>query len=275
VTSLEPGLLHSPDLPALPAGGYYRILTLVDTESSTELTVTATNTTGYGLFAASSPKLVEDANGREHLDPATTLNPVFLDGSKTAGAYNGSNKHLVLRPNTGGMPVFLQGYSRSAVPAALRTISDGQTVKLPVADLPEGDGDGVAWLSYNVGRRESVWFVIVAVPAPGPQLAVSDATILEGNGGAANATFTVTLSAAAAVNVAVNYATVSGTATVGSDFTAKSGTLTFLPGQTSKTASVPAAMGTTTGRDKDFFLALATATNAVIADGVGLGTVRK
>ena len=49
----------------------------------------------------------------------------------------------------------------------------------------------------------------------------------------------VTLSASSPHTVTVNYATGGGTATAGSDYTAASGTVTFNPGETVKTVSVP------------------------------------
>ena len=44
----------------------------------------------------------------------------------------------------------------------------------------------------------------------------------------------VTLSAASATPVSVNYATADGTATAATDYFAQSGTVTFAPGQTSR-----------------------------------------
>jgi hypothetical protein len=49
---------------------------------------------------------------------------------------------------------------------------------------------------------------------------------------------TVTLAPVSGKTVTVHYATSSGTADAGSDFTSASGTLTFSPGQTSKTFNV-------------------------------------
>jgi azurin len=55
----------------------------------------------------------------------------------------------------------------------------------------------------------------------------------------ATATFTVKLNGASTQSVAVNYATSNGTATAGADYTAKSGTLLFAAGETTKTFTVP------------------------------------
>ena len=267
VTLLDPGVLSSPKLPALAEGGYYRVLTF-DSANETGFTFTAANSTGYSLFAASSPKLVEDARA---LDPSTTFNPVFVNGSRTAGAYNGSNKDLISRASTGGKPVLLSGYSRSAAPAALLTVADGQTVTVAADDI--GDGDGMLWLFFTASGATHK-FVLVSAASSDPKLTVTDATVTERDTETANATFTVSLSAAAASTVTVKYDTISGTATAGINFTETRGTLTFLPGETKKTVTVVVSGGATHERDVDFFLTLASATNAVIADGVGLGTIQ-
>src|SRR3990170_2552041 len=59
------------------------------------------------------------------------------------------------------------------------------------------------------------------------------------NEGAGLATITATLTGATEVTATVSYATSDGTALAGSDYTAISGTLTFAPGVTSRTFSVP------------------------------------
>lgn len=73
-------------------------------------------------------------------------------------------------------------------------------------------------------------------PPQAPTISIADVAISEGNSGTKNATFTVTLSAAAANTVSVNYATRDGSATAGpatngGDYTATSGKLTFMPGR--------------------------------------------
>ncbi len=59
------------------------------------------------------------------------------------------------------------------------------------------------------------------------------------NENAGTAAITVTLSASYPLTATVNFATSDGTATAGSDYTAVTGTLTFAPGQTSRTFGVP------------------------------------
>jgi hypothetical protein len=269
VTPTQVGLLLSPALPTLGSAGY-RLLAY--SPNGTDYTFTAANSSGYGLFTASSPNLVEDGNGDWVLDPSTTLNPVYLDGSPTAGAYNGSNNDLVLRANSGGQAILLAGYTYSAVPTGLLTVADGETVTVAAEDLE--DGDDMLWLNYRDGGGAGHDFVLVPIDSSDPQLTVSDVSVTEGSMGTTDATFTVSLSAAAASDVTVNYATVRGTASAGSDFAAASGTLTFLPGETTQTVTVPVAGNDTFEPDKDFFLTLSSATNAVIADGVGAGTIQ-
>ena len=72
----------------------------------------------------------------------------------------------------------------------------------------------------------------------------------------------------------VQYATADGTATVvGRDYNAKSGTLTFLPGQTSKMIAVSVRGDRTREADETFFLKLLSSQGATIDDGQGLGTI--
>ncbi len=71
--------------------------------------------------------------------------------------------------------------------------------------------------------------------AVGPALSINDVSKVEGNSGTTNASFTVTLSPASTQTVTVKYATANGTATAGSDYTAKAlTTLTFAPTRPAK-----------------------------------------
>jgi hypothetical protein len=72
----------------------------------------------------------------------------------------------------------------------------------------------------------------------------------------ASSVFTVTKAGTTSSSCTVNYATASGSATSGSDFTATSGTLTFTAAQTSQTVSVPTIDDTTVESAETFTLSL-------------------
>jgi subtilisin family serine protease len=105
---------------------------------------------------------------------------------------------------------------------------------------------------------------------PTPSLSINDTSLVEGNSGATNATFNVTLSAASSQTVTVNYSTADGSATAGSDYAATSGTLTFLPGETSKQINVIVIGDATVEPDENFFVNLTLPTDATLADGQGV-----
>ena len=113
-----------------------------------------------------------------------------------------------------------------------------------------------------------------------PTLSIADASLVEGNAGKTNMSFTVTLSAISGRTVSVSYATADDTAVTtglivagGTDYTAKTGTLTFSPGQTTKTILVPITGDTTLEPDETFTVTLATPINAAITDDTGVGTI--
>ena len=105
-----------------------------------------------------------------------------------------------------------------------------------------------------------------------PSFSISSVSALESAG---TFLFTVTLSQAMATSVSVKYATANGTATAGKtgDYTAVSGTLTFNPGETSKTISVAVRNDTIVEPDETFYVNLSSASGAAIAVARGTGTI--
>jgi Ca2+-binding RTX toxin-like protein len=81
----------------------------------------------------------------------------------------------------------------------------------------------------------------------------------------------VTLGAVVDYPVTVDFATANGTATAGSDFTAVSGTLTFAPGETSKTVGVPVTDDAAAEPGETFEVVLGSPRGATL-DGTGRTT---
>jgi hypothetical protein len=108
-----------------------------------------------------------------------------------------------------------------------------------------------------------------------PVVSIDDVTVIEPDSGTIAADFTVTLSAASASAVTVDYATADVSATAGSDYVAASGTLTFAAGETSKTIPVTVNGDTAAEPGESFNVNLFGASGAVIADAQGLGTITR
>ena len=104
---------------------------------------------------------------------------------------------------------------------------------------------------------------------PTPYFTINNVIAAEGS----NVTFTITKTGVTSYTHNVNYATAVGSAG-SSDFTAKSGTLSFAAGTTSLTVSVVTAGDTVYENDETFYLNLSAATNgATISDNQGVGTI--
>jgi hypothetical protein len=109
-------------------------------------------------------------------------------------------------------------------------------------------------------------------PPPGPvTFSISNApAINEG----ANAVFTVTKIGTATTTQTVNYATSSGTATSGSDFTATSGTLSFLAWETQRTVAVPTIQDASAEPAETLTMTLSTpSSGATIGTATATGTI--
>ena len=106
-----------------------------------------------------------------------------------------------------------------------------------------------------------------------PSVSVGDASVTEGNAGTTPLSFPVTLSAASTQPVSVTYASADGTATAPSDYAAANGTLTFNPGETSKTISVGVAADLAIEQDETLTVTLSGAVGATIATGTATGRI--
>lgn len=92
----------------------------------------------------------------------------------------------------------------------------------------------------------------------------------EGNGSSTPYVFTVALSEASSEPITVTYSTADGTATtLGSDYTAISGKLTFNPGETSQNLTVNATGDTRFEKDETFQLNLTSSMNATLTTAIG------
>ena len=112
----------------------------------------------------------------------------------------------------------------------------------------------------------------INVTTTSPTITINDAAVSEGFA-PTSAVFNVTLSGPSPLPVTVNFATADGTATAPGDYTAQSNTLTFIPGDTVETISVPINGDALAEATEIFFVNLSGASNVVIADPQGQGSI--
>ena len=152
-----------------------------------------------------------------------------------------------------------------------------KTIRVPVIGdrLAEPNETFSVHLSGAKGAKIADGTGVVAIVDDEPRLRIGDASVVEGNNGATLMTFTVSLSATYDEAVTVNYATADGTATnANNDYLAASGTLTFAPGETTKTITVEVVGDITGEQDETFYVNLIGASvNALLIDSQGLGYI--
>jgi hypothetical protein len=110
-------------------------------------------------------------------------------------------------------------------------------------------------------------------PQPVIAVAVSSSRIEGAQGTSGIASFDVKLSNPSYQTITVSFATANGSATAGSDYNATSGTVTFNPGETTKSIPVEVIGDDVDELHETFFVNLSSPSNATIAVAQGLGTI--
>lgn len=104
-----------------------------------------------------------------------------------------------------------------------------------------------------------------------PVLTIRNVTVSEGNSGKTTASFKIRLDKPSSSPVTFYYTTVDGTATAATDYTAKSGSVTLLPGKVHAKINIKITGDTQAEINERFYLKLGNAVNATI-DGTGKAT---
>ena len=106
-----------------------------------------------------------------------------------------------------------------------------------------------------------------------PVIAAGGASVVEGNTGTSSLVFPVSLSAKSTSAVTVAYRVDGITATAGQDFTASTGTVTFAPGETSKTVTIAVTGDKVPESDETVRLTLSAPTAATLGTSTATGTI--
>lgn len=160
------------------------------------------------------------------------------------------------------------------------TFAAGETSKT-IAVLVNGDRLGEPNETFTVKLSAATNATIPVSRAVGtivddePHVTITDVSKQEGKKGqTTNFTFTVTLSTAYDQAVTMSYRTADGTARSGDDYVAKTGTLTFAPGETTKTITIAVKGDSKRETDETFFVdLLGLCSNALSTKSRGIGTI--
>ncbi|HEX6101116.1 MAG TPA: ELWxxDGT repeat protein [Thermoanaerobaculia bacterium] len=242
------------------------------------------------------------AEGTIELTKGEFRNPVYEQYLKPVG-----NRMLVLKPQPGNGPAELWGsdgtvagtklllHRDSDLPIAVidgaayfahsdaqhgseiwTTDGTAEGTKLrtdvnpgPASSTPNGftkAGNLLYFSAYAEGIGAELW----ALPLTDARLTIADARAAES---AFAVRFRVSLEGTATQSVTVGYSTSDGTGSAGQDYQAASGTLTFAPGETSKTVDVRILGDASPENNETFFLALQNASGARIVRNEAAGIV--
>lgn len=126
---------------------------------------------------------------------------------------------------------------------------------------------------HPLTMKGTVTVLAPGTPIPPPELRVGDRRLREGDGGFRSAVFVLRLSQASSTAVQVLFRTANGTARRRSDYRARSGTVTFAPGETVKRVVVRVLADRRDERREFFWLLLRTPTGATLVDPRGRGII--
>lgn len=238
--------------------------TIVDDDPLPELAISDVMVTegNSGATSAAFAVTLSVVSGR-----SVTVNYATADGTALAGGGVGGNDYT----STSGSLTF---------PAGTTT----QIVTVPVNGdlLDEANETFVVNLSgaVNATIADGQGVGTITDDDPTPFLTIADVSANEGTpplfGGNVTPTvfaFTVTLSAASGRTVTHDFVTADGTAVTGTDHVAATGSVSFAPGQVTKTINIQVRKDSTQEPDETFFVNLSNAVNATLADSQGLGTI--
>jgi len=193
---------------------------------------------------------------------------------------------------TKGPSVLVKAAAPETVNKAIAGIENQDPEQAPAAGLTGGaEGgmqpglrvdrvvEGVGQLAFDFGTDRPAPAAPLAssadqrlLPASAPeqaQLSINDVSVNEGAG---LVTFTVTLDRAATEPVTVNFATEADTAKDG-DFSPRAGTVTFQPGETSRTIQIPITNDGSYEGSERFNVILSAPSGAALAKATGTATI--
>ncbi|MBC8767186.1 gliding motility-associated C-terminal domain-containing protein [Arenibacter sp. BSSL-BM3] len=249
-------------------------------------TVILTLATGTGYTLAVAPNntatvTIEDNDS--YIATITATTPDASESPLTAGSYtvglntaNITGNPIVVNYTVGGTATPDSDYIAPSGTVSIPNAQESSTITVtPINDTEVEAAESVnvtlrSGTGYNVGSPNNATVSITSEDRAG--VSIDDVLVNEGDG---SASFTVTLNRAVLFGTNVTYSTANNTATAGSDYVSKSGSVSFLGfnGET-KTIVIDILEDTVSEGTETFFVNLNNATGfAQIGKAQGIGTI--
>ncbi len=215
------------------------------------------------------------ANGGPQIGPVIAFSEAIVTYSDIEGGWTGAG-------NINTDPKFVRGASSGADGTWGTADDDYGDLSLQVASLCIGSGKNEAVpadITTDIAGNARIQRGTVDMGAyesareAFPRLSINDVAVQEGDSGTTKMVFTVTLSTTSTAVISVGYATANASALGKKDYLAASGSITFAPGQKSKTIQVLVKGNSIYEANRFLKLNLSGPMNASIADGQGIGTI--
>jgi hypothetical protein len=201
--------------------------------------------TGSGALETATLTISESTFGQFQFD-ATSYRANETDGSATITVTRSAGSDGAVSVKYATSDGSAHAPTDYGATSGTLTFAAGETSKhftVPIFDDGGSEEDGTVNLTLSgptggatLGPQSTATLTIAEPNAGQFQFAADNYRVDETSG---NATITVTRTGGSDRSVSVSYATGDGTASAGTDYSAASGTLTFAPGETSKSLTIP------------------------------------
>jgi urease beta subunit len=229
-------------------------------------TGTITNDDALPALTIGNAAVTEGNSGTANAVFAVTLSAVSastvtvdystFDGSAAApGDYGAAAGTLTFTPGQTAKQIIVPAHGDT-------TIETNETFTVALANPANATISGTGVGTGTITNDDAV-----------PSLSINNVSHAEGNSDTTSLTFTVTLSAASGLSVSVDFATADVSAVAPGDYQSQTGSLTFNPGQTTKTITVLVNADVAIEALETFTVALSGPVNASLATGTGTGTI--
>ena len=215
-----------------------------------------------------------DANGQQHTIPGV-LNWRAPSGTPTTVVFipaNNTNESIATNGNNGTSSYIIKGASVASPYTAIGLTFNGNS-PIPIQTGTGNNTQNVEGGSVTGNAATNgILDALNAYLASFPSLTINNVSVTEGVG-TTYATLTVTLTGTSTSIVTVDYTTANNTAASGTNYVSTSGTLSFPPGTTTQTISIPIEDNSQPDNGKTFYVNLSNPTNASINGTTGTVTI--